>query len=176
MRIDAATSDVVEAISLGSTADALAVGDGSVWVASARERVLAQIDPRTNTVLNEVDVSPASPGFLAAGEGSVWVGRVDSLGKLWKYDPRTAALSEVPDIAPLGVATGEGAVWVPASPKAVVKISPTTGEAVSTTQVATAEAVRLLARVDRRWGGQRLGRRRSRGPTPSGGSMPIPAR
>ncbi len=97
MRIDAATSDVVEAIPLGSTVDALAVGDGSVWVASARERVLAQIDPRTNTVLDEVDVSRAgSLGFLAAGEGSVWVGSVGFLGQLWKYDPRTAAFSEVP--------------------------------------------------------------------------------
>ncbi len=77
MRIDPATGDAVAAVPLGSTADALAVGDGSVWVASARESVLAQIDPRTNTVLNEVDVVTGGirRGSWPQARDAVWVGR-----------------------------------------------------------------------------------------------------
>ena len=75
VRIDAATSDLVEAIPLGSTVDALAVGDGSVWVVSARERVLAQIDPRTNTVVTGRSCHGRDPrGRRRRGISLGWLG------------------------------------------------------------------------------------------------------
>jgi YVTN family beta-propeller protein len=137
VRIDPATGNVSEAIALGSGADALAVGEGSVWVVNARERLLSRIDPQTNTVVNEVDVSRAgSPEFVAAGEGAVWLGRNNFSNKLWRYDIESGSLTAGPgDFSPNGVAVGGQAVWISTGNARVVRIRPATGEVVSTTDL-----------------------------------------
>jgi class 3 adenylate cyclase/streptogramin lyase len=77
---------------------------------------LAVINPKTNTVVDAVDLGFKS-GLIAAGEGYVWL--VDPAGgTLVKVDPRTHAVVRRTGIAvgagdvPFGLAAGEGAVWL----------------------------------------------------------------
>jgi YVTN family beta-propeller protein len=130
VRIDPATGSLTDAVPVRG-ASILAVGPGAVWVASATEPVLTRIDPRSNTVVETVDTSELGvPGFIAAGEGAVWVGRVSSLfDRLWRYDPRSASLAAIPaDIAPAGVTTGGGSVWVAGRQALIARIDAKRGE------------------------------------------------
>ncbi len=104
-------------------------------------------------------------GFLAAGEGAVWFGRVDwRLGTALEVRPaHSRALTKCQISGLLGVATARRAVWVPARNSGRRDRSPTTGETdLRRRRWPTAEQVRPASSGDRRWGGQRLGRRRPR--------------
>ncbi len=59
-------------IDVGREPTALAVGEGSVWVANGRDGTVSRIDPETNTVVETIEVGHRPLG-IAVGNGLVWV-------------------------------------------------------------------------------------------------------
>lgn len=115
-RLDPQSGEEVAAIPLkgfNSEILELAVGAGSVWVASEGNVVL-RINPETNRVVDRIPVGPVdSSPRLAFGHGSVWA---TSAGPLSRIDPETdevVAKIEVGRDA-VDIATDEhsGGVWV----------------------------------------------------------------
>jgi streptogramin lyase len=139
VQIDPATNRVVDAVAINGAG--LVARDGeALWVASGNDPVLTRIDSRTGAIIERIDVSRLGvPGFLAAGEGGAWLGRVAGSGadKLWKVDRQSGSFEPLPHHffpPPYGVAVGEGAVWVNVT-KNIVRIDPASGEIVSTTDL-----------------------------------------
>ena len=118
-RLDPQTGEEVAAVTLEgffANVTEVAVGAGSVWVASASEDsdLVLRVDPETNRVVDRLALgSPLTS--LAFGHGSVWV---TSSGRstLSRIDPRTGEVTAeievgrgATDVAADG---GSGAVWV----------------------------------------------------------------
>ena len=59
-------------IPVGDGPRAVAVGEGSVWVANAADGTVSRIDPETNEVMKTITVGNAPVG-VAVVDGSVWV-------------------------------------------------------------------------------------------------------
>ena len=85
-RIDPRTNEVVATIDVGVPGPGgdIAVGEGSVWVASF-EYPLSRIDPSTNQVVQQF----YGPGgdAVRVGLGSVWLSNLRE-GNVWRLDPR----------------------------------------------------------------------------------------
>ena len=71
-RIDPATNDHVATIPIGGNPAALAVGEGSVWVADPATRAVIRVNPHTNLVDERIKVG-GRPRGIAVGAGAVWV-------------------------------------------------------------------------------------------------------
>jgi YVTN family beta-propeller protein len=111
VRIDPGTDRVVAKIKLGSDAEDVAFGAGSVWVADSLDSVVYRVDPRTNRIVGSVKLGGAD--LLVVGAGAVWV--VDhSTGTVSRIDPATDRVTATIRVGddPTGIAAGLGAVWV----------------------------------------------------------------
>jgi streptogramin lyase len=86
------------------------VGEGAVWVSTARGAV-ARIDPRTNEVAQVIELSPALTDDVAAGEGGVWVAEIPGVKQI---DPATGQVTASLDLGvdPIAVQVVDGSVWV----------------------------------------------------------------
>jgi YVTN family beta-propeller protein len=134
-RIDPGTN-AVTSIPLDSAPIGIAVGEGAVWVAG--NTAIFKID-QTSRVVGSQQLPPTGDTLnidrfdrfsIAAGEGSVWVGRSD--GTLLQFDPQNVGLrrSISLGVVPNGVSIGGGSVWVAASatPGILLQIDPQTGK------------------------------------------------
>lgn len=120
-RLDPRTGEEVAAIALEgffANIPEVAVGAGSVWVASASEDsdLVIRVDPETNRVVDRIPLdSPLTS--LAFGHGSVWVTSAGR-GTLSRIDPQTGEVAAKIDVggAAMDVAVdeGSGTVWVAA--------------------------------------------------------------
>ena len=111
-----------------SVADSVAFGEGSVWVTHTEGNSVSQVDPRTNTRVQTIQVG-GGPAGVAVGAGFVWV--ANSLdGTLSQIDPRTEAVVQKIQVGngPTDVAVGEDAVFVANSgDRTLMVIDPTSG-------------------------------------------------
>jgi YVTN family beta-propeller protein len=104
----------------------IAIGAGSVWVASTAAHVVTRIDPATNAVTATIPVGTGfdpfhGPTRLAFGHGTIWVldGTADC-SCVHRIDPasnRVVATIRLGTptsfrIAPLGIAVHEDAIWI----------------------------------------------------------------
>jgi YVTN family beta-propeller protein len=71
-RIDPTTNSVTETLPIGGYPSAIAVGEGSVWIADPRTRSVIRVDPKKNRVAARIKVG-ARPRGIAVGDGFVWV-------------------------------------------------------------------------------------------------------
>jgi virginiamycin B lyase len=92
VRIDPATDEVTDRVELGTeqTADYIAYGEGSVWVAAydSDDRftgTLVEIDPATAEIRSRLPVGLGPQGLAVAG-GYVWVGHYES-ASVWQVRP-----------------------------------------------------------------------------------------
>jgi virginiamycin B lyase len=119
-------------LSLGKTADWVAVGEDAVWVGSTGPYAVHRIDPRDNSEVARVEL-PAEPcAGLALGFGSLWVPLCSSPGSLARIDLKTNRLSEIFPVggpgAEGGITTGAGSVWLVTDSRGdVARIDPTNG-------------------------------------------------
>jgi hypothetical protein len=139
-------AQVVDQIHVGPFPQAIAVGEGGVWVdvpangpGTAPE--IVHIDPSSDRVVARIPV-PEGESDIAAGEGSVWVTRDSrTQGQLvlqtLRIDPATDKITAtLPDVGGQ-VAVGEGYLWALASgpgdstTTTLVKIDPSTGATIS---------------------------------------------
>jgi class 3 adenylate cyclase/streptogramin lyase len=103
------------ALASGITGAVVALTGGSSGLSKIGPTSVGVIDPKTNTLVDEIALGFKS-NLMAAGEGRVWV--VDHQGStLWKIDPRTRTVSTIgiavgAGAEPFGIAVGRGAVWL----------------------------------------------------------------
>jgi branched-chain amino acid transport system substrate-binding protein len=111
-RLDPQTGKVVRRVKLPATAlDALAVGDGAVWVTADADGTLWRIDEGGGRPFS----IPVGQGAVAVavGDGSVWVAN-PLRGTVTEVSTSSNAVERTIQVggAPRAVAVGEGAVWV----------------------------------------------------------------
>ena len=118
-------------IDVGGFPNAVAVGEGGVWVVRDGRRLI-RIDPATGAVVARIgagdELGSERPCGVAAGQGAVWVATVS--GAVARINPRTNRLSRliaVEDAACVTVA--RSGVWVTSPNRGVVtRIDPATNE------------------------------------------------
>jgi branched-chain amino acid transport system substrate-binding protein len=114
-RIDPKRAAVVKRVPLrATTLDALAVGEGAVWVTSGGEGTLWRVDFAGGQP-SAVPVGEGAAG-VAVGEGSVWVAN-PLRGTVVEVDPEANAVERTIEVGgvPRAIAVGDGAVWVAAT-------------------------------------------------------------
>jgi hypothetical protein len=152
-KFDARTGRHRWSVPIGHSPTAVAVGAGSVWVASLGSwhpgkggvvvndgpGVVTRVDPTTGSVLARIDVARGATA-IAVGDGAVWAlgGRgVRAVDVLDRIDPRTnrvVAAIRVPHF-PAAVAAGPRYVWVVSEPRSaggvLTRINVRSGQVVS---------------------------------------------
>jgi peptide/nickel transport system substrate-binding protein len=110
-RINAATSRVVQTITVGNGPTAVAVGATAVWVTNALDGTVSRIDPSSGTAAAPINVG-AAPSGIAADDTAVWVANLEP-GTVSKLDAETGRVVDSIAVGngPRGVALGEGSVW-----------------------------------------------------------------
>lgn len=141
-------AQVTDQIDVGPFPQAIAVGEGGVWVdvpanAPGASPEIVRIDPNSDSVVARIPV-PEGESDIAAGEGSVWVTRDSRMqdGQLLlqtlRIDPATnTVIATLPDVGGQ-VAVGDGYLWALAAGSGdrptttvLVKIDPDTGSIIS---------------------------------------------
>jgi YVTN family beta-propeller protein len=123
-------------IDVGGAPTALAFGAGSLWVADGDSRFVAQVDPRSNKVLQRIEAANA-PRSLALAEGALWVVS-GAEGNVHRIElGRAHAARAIPvGVKATALAADEGSLWL-ASEEAgtVTRLNPRTGAIVAPVNV-----------------------------------------
>jgi streptogramin lyase len=111
IRVDPARNRVTGApIKVGAGPVAAVYGFGALWVTNTSPPSVVRVDPSTSTVS-----TMGFTGAIAAGHGSLWVAREDTVVRA---DPKTGRLTATVRVPRAQeVAVGHGRVWVLASPR-----------------------------------------------------------
>jgi YVTN family beta-propeller protein len=131
VELDLETRRVDRTIGIGVDPDAIAVGEGAVWVLSGNR--LLRIDPAF-TFLRTIRlpfqgpaaISVGAPQSIAAGAGAVWV---ENGSAVYRIDPTTDKVTGHRLLGPriTGVAVGPDSVWVSrGSPPSLLRVDPHT--------------------------------------------------
>jgi ABC-type transport system substrate-binding protein/DNA-binding SARP family transcriptional activator/streptogramin lyase len=133
IRIDPATSTVVQTVSVGHGASGVTIGAGDAWVADTLEDRVVRVSGATDKVVQRIPVGQGPRG-MAAGEGTIWVAN-DGSGTVTRIDPLSGTVLGTTRVgaSPSAVAVGDGAVWVALqSEGAVARLNAHTGQVVQT--------------------------------------------
>jgi hypothetical protein len=114
VRIDQGTNRRIEAV-VGDGISGVALGEGSVWLASVRDRSVYGVDPETLRVQTRIRM-PEQPLEIAFGAGSVWV---TSSTTLVRIDPISGRIVDrialggcgQTDLCTTDVVAADGTVW-----------------------------------------------------------------
>ncbi|MFM6831241.1 MAG: DUF6923 family protein [Novosphingobium sp.] len=125
-------------VAMSKPCGAMAISDGSLWVADCKENALVRIDTQTAQKLATIPTGIANPqGELnvVAGAGSIWVAS-DQKGIVSRIDPATNKVITAITVSPGThyLAFGHGALWaVSSESKTVQRIDPETNAVSKTT-------------------------------------------
>ena len=122
----------VAVLALGAAV--LAANDPLAAPASVQGNSAVAINSRTNSVNGEVALA-GTPGGIAIGAGSVWVGDRDHRTLLRLRNRRVVETISL-NVDPIGIAAGEGSVWVLGKNAVVQQVDPARSAIVATIQVA----------------------------------------
>ena len=135
--IDPKTNELVADVPVGFEPEAIAAGEGGVWVANTRDAAVSRLDPASRTRIATIPVG-GYPSDIAAGNGSVWVafgyGHNEVPLGVRRIDPVGNA-AERPTIVggqyPLTthIDLGAGSVWHLTGYARIARFDPRTGEA-----------------------------------------------
>jgi streptogramin lyase len=112
LRIDPATNKVAaQTYAVGKDPMAVAVGDGSVWVADAGGKSILRLDSAAGKGQATIVLGQQPRGIAISGIAGVWV---NTLNRVWKIDPvsNDVVLKQGLGEPSGSVATGQGSVWV----------------------------------------------------------------
>jgi class 3 adenylate cyclase/streptogramin lyase len=112
LRINAGTNKKTGHYQVGSSGNDLAVSPGSLWVASAFEGLVSQVDPATGKVRKKIPV-PGTLTRVVVGAHMIWA--LDkSAGVVTPIDPTTRSVGAPIRVGaePVDMTFGLGAVWV----------------------------------------------------------------
>jgi YVTN family beta-propeller protein len=143
-KIDSSSHELVGRWHYGGGINDVAVGGGSVWIASSAETV-ARVSGTTLRPTGEATIG-VIPTALAIGGGSIWVAAPDPFdphAAVWRLDPvttrvtQTTKLGKVVGYPPtLDIAFGEGGIWVASyDAGTVTRLDPVTGNVVATIRI-----------------------------------------
>jgi YVTN family beta-propeller protein len=106
------TGGVRAVVPLGTSPQALAAGDGAVWVTNYEDGTVSRIDQSTRAIVDTVPVGSVPIG-IAVGAGMVWVtnNTGQSVSEINPTVDRTVQTISVGS-DPSGIAVGLGSVWV----------------------------------------------------------------
>ncbi len=129
--IDPASSRLTGQVAVGAAPAALALGDGSLWVANTVDQSVSRVDLASGKVVRAVPVGGA-PLSLAVGRNAVWVvrRRPDGFTELIKIDPRFDFVGPGRRVvhgdpwAAASVAAGADGVWVAAEAGLLERLDP----------------------------------------------------
>jgi YVTN family beta-propeller protein len=164
-------------VGAGHSIDGIAVGGGSLWVASAADDTVLRFD-RSGKRLATVPIRakggrPVGPAAVAVGTGAVWVANALA-GTVTRIDPRTNTVAATVPVGrrPTAVAVGEGGVWVlNAGDGSVSRIDPDENGVVDTVPVGRG-ATGIAAGAGRVWVTVAGGHARNSAP-PKGPAHPL---
>jgi DNA-binding SARP family transcriptional activator/ABC-type transport system substrate-binding protein/streptogramin lyase len=126
--VDARSGRIDDAIQLAGAPGAMAIGEGSVWLADADHSSVLRIDPETRTVVDRIPVGNG-PSDVAFGGGALWAGSTVA-GAIARIDPATGTVTQNIElgVTESALAFGLGSLWV-ADPndRALIRIDPDTG-------------------------------------------------
>ena len=111
-KVDPARKKVVETVDVGSYPNAIALGDGQVWVVNsgAESGSVTRID----ATLASVDIPVGhDPSAIAVGEGAAWVANGGD-GTVSRIDLQTSQATDTIPVGkkPIALAVGAGSIWV----------------------------------------------------------------
>jgi YVTN family beta-propeller protein len=143
-KIDPSSHELVGRWDYGGGINDVAVGGGSVWLASSEETV-ARLSGTTVRPTGKASIG-VIPTALAIGGGSIWVAAPAPYGShaaVWRFDPITARVTQTTTLGKvvgfpptLEIAFGEGAVWVASyDAGTVTRLDPVTGNIAATIQI-----------------------------------------
>lgn len=130
----------IAGVPMSKPCGAMAILDGSLWVADCKENALVRIDTRTAQKTATVKTGLASTGELnvVAGAGSVWVASDNVAGKVARVDPATNAVIATITVSPgtWYLAFGFGSVWAVSSESRTIQcIDPASNTVTKTTNL-----------------------------------------
>jgi streptogramin lyase len=129
VRLDPASGEILDTISLAGTAAGVAVGGGAVWVASRVDPpVVYRIDPKTKQVAATIDSGHPTSGAVTYQDPYLWAANAD--GYLTRIDSRTNRATAF-DVGspewPVLVSDGQS-IWISAPlDNLVARFNPATG-------------------------------------------------
>jgi YVTN family beta-propeller protein len=126
-RVDPTTRKVTRSIRVGTDLRDLTTGFGSIWVADGKNGTVTRIDPELKrptrlrlTHAAETSVPPVS--WIAAGAGSVWATRGDTLFEIDPMANRVLTRTRIPPAT--GLTAGLGAAWVVTDDQRLLQVVP----------------------------------------------------
>ncbi|MFC0686598.1 Vgb family protein [Novosphingobium clariflavum] len=114
---------------------AMAIAEGSLWVADCKEGAVKRIDVKTAKLLATIPTGIANPAGelnVVAGAGSIWVAS-DAAGRIARIDPATNAVASSVTVDPgtWYLSFGLGSLWaVSATQQTLQRIDPATNSVV----------------------------------------------
>lgn len=128
----------IAGVPMSKPCGAMAILDGSLWVADCKENALVRIDTQSAQKTATVVTGLASTGELnvVAGAGSVWVASDNDAGKVARVDPATNTVVASVTVSPgtWYLTYGFGSVWaVSSKSKTIQRIDPATNTVTKTT-------------------------------------------
>jgi streptogramin lyase len=138
IRLNAATNEVGESVTVAKPCSGLAIGFGSLWVPSCADNNLVRVDLGTRKLVARIPAGPANAeGGITTGAGSVWM--VSSpRGVLVRIDPTNNSVVARIRIPAGSYATtfANGSVWITSTGKSLLsRVDPATNKLLSTTRV-----------------------------------------
>lgn len=118
-------------VAMSKPCGAMAILDGSLWVADCKENALVRIDTRKAVKIATIATGLASTGELnvVAGAGSIWVASDNMAGAVSRIDPATNAVIATIKVDPgtWYLAFGHGYLWaVSSEARSIQRIDPAT--------------------------------------------------
>jgi virginiamycin B lyase len=138
IRLNTATNQVGESVTVAKPCSGLAIGFGSLWVPSCADHSLVRVDLETRKVVARIPAGPANAeGGITTGAGSVWM-VTSPRGMLARIDPtnnRVVARIRIPPNS-YAATFADGWVWITSTGKSLLsRVDPATNKLVSITSV-----------------------------------------
>lgn len=133
----------IAAVAMAHPCGAMAIADGSLWVADCQKGTLNRIDMRKAKIVASVATGIADRSGelnVVAGAGSIWVAS-DAKGVIARVDPATnSVIASIPvDPGTSYLAFGLGSLWaVSGSHQSIARIDPASNAVVKTTALGRA--------------------------------------
>jgi DNA-binding SARP family transcriptional activator/streptogramin lyase len=133
-RIDPTRDRLIATIRGIRAPQALAAGEGAVWLIEATRAAVVRIDPRTNRVVRRVALG-VLPTAVAVGAGAVWVSTSD--GRIWRIDPSANRVRATITVggSPIAIEPTGRFVWVAYADGELRAIDPASNEVRATVQI-----------------------------------------
>ncbi len=141
LRIDPRQHNAASPVDVGTGAQGISVGLGSVWITNSQDDTLLRIDPASNPprVAQAIPLDAgSSPVGVAVGAGSVWVAE-NLKGAVVRVDPVTGQIQQTIHLLrgnPEQLAFGDGYLWASnPSDDSVMRVDPRTNSGFTITSV-----------------------------------------